>query len=134
MSREALYAGSYLGLMPILRAKFSEMDHIKDVPGGPLLGAGISAGIFATLATQPSDTIKTRMQAFPDRSTHPQYRSMFSTVSHLLKTDGFSSLYSGTLPRGFRIVGAVFILNGVKNTAVQHLEDSRSNSNQTMSG
>lgn len=125
VSREALYAGGYLGLMPILRSEMQEMPLIKDVPGGPLLFSGVAAGVFATVSTQPSDTIKTRMQAFPDHSLNPEYRSMYSTARHIVQNEGFMTLFAGILPRGFRIVGAVFILNGTKNTAVQYLEKSR---------
>ncbi|KAI8109062.1 hypothetical protein M9435_005478 [Picochlorum sp. BPE23] len=126
VSREALYAAGYLGLMPILRKEFTDAPVIKDIPGGPYLGAGIAAGIFGTVTTHPSDTIKTRMQAFPDLKKNPEYRTIYSTARHIIQEGGVQAMFAGLVPRGFRIIGAVFILNGVKNTAVDFLEKKRS--------
>ena len=125
MMRESLYAAGYLGVMPILRARLEEVPWIHDLPGGPLVLSGIAAGLLATVSTQPADTIKTKMQAFPDAAAHPEYRSVASTTRHIIQTEGVGKLFSGLVPRATRIVGAVFILTGTRNTALEFLEGRR---------
>lgn len=125
MSREAIYAASYLGGVPILRQKLETVDAIRNVPGGPFLCAGITMGVVATVLTHPSDTVKTRQQAFPDLQSHPQYRTMYSTANYIVQERGFSALFAGLMPRAFRIIGAMFIFNSVKTNAVEYLESTR---------
>jgi hypothetical protein len=89
--------------------------------------SGVLSGLLATVSTQPADVIKTRMQAFPDKSVNPEYRSLVSTARHIITTEGAGTLFfAGLLPRATRIVGAVFILTGTRNTAVEMLEKRRS--------
>jgi hypothetical protein len=128
VSREALYASCYLGGFPILVKELQDVPGIKDIPGGPVLGAGITAGIIGTVTTHPSDTIKTRMQAFPDLKANPEYRTFFSTASHIVQEGGVQSLFAGLMPRAFRIIGAVFLFNAVKSKAVGYLDEKRSTS------
>ena len=125
MSREAIYAASYLGGVPILIQKLETMDSIKNIPGGPFLGAGITMGVVATVLTHPSDTIKTRQQAFPDLKSYPQYRTMYTTAQYIVQERGVSALFAGLMPRAFRIIGAMFIFTAVKTNAVEYLENSR---------
>lgn len=124
--RESLYTAGYLGVAPILREKLSEAPIIGDTPGGPMVASGIAAGLLATVSTQPLDTIKTRMQAFPQKDEYPQYRSMPSTTKYIIETEGFTTLFAGLVPRAARIVLAVFVLTGVRNTAVDLLQKSKS--------
>ena len=126
--RESLYAAGYLGLMPIMRAKLEETPSVRQLPGGPLIISGLAAGVLATVTTQPADTIKTRMQAFSDVATHPEYRSMLSTAKHIVQTEGAGTLFAGLLPRAFRIIGAVFILTGTRNTVIEMLEKRKKTS------
>ena len=123
--RESLYAAGYLGVVPLLRAKLNTIPSIKDLPGGPLVISGVLSGLLATVSTQPADTIKTRMQAFPDKTANPEYRSLVSTVRHIVTKEGVGTLFAGLLPRATRIVGAVFILTGTRNTAIDILEKRR---------
>ena len=124
--RESLYAAGYLGVMPLLRDKLEEIPSVQSIPGGPLVVSGIAAGLLATVTTQPADTIKTRMQAFPDRTANPEYRSMVSTAQHIVRTEGAGTLFAGLVPRAARIVCAVFILTGTRNTAIEFLEERKS--------
>lgn len=129
--RESLYTAGYLGLMPMLRARLESVQSVNALPGGPLLISGLAAGLLATVSTQPADTIKTRMQAFVDPVANPEYRSVVSTTKHIIKTEGVGTLFAGLLPRAFRIVCAVFILSGTRNTAIDVLEDHRRRKNVT---
>jgi hypothetical protein len=122
MSRESIYAASYMGGVPILREKLNSIGSIADMPGAAFLVSGITAGTIATVLTHPSDTIKTRQQAFPDLKTHPQYRTMLSTAKYVVGEGGAGALFAGLLPRSLRIIGAMFIFNEVKTRAVEYLE------------
>lgn len=123
--RESLYAAGYLGVMPLLRSNLQEVTFINNIPGGPLIVSGIAAGLLATVSTQPADTIKTRMQAFPDPVLNPEYKTVLSTTKHIINNDGVGTLFAGLLPRAFRIVCAVFILTGTRNTIIDWVETDR---------
>ena len=61
--RESLYVGGYLGVMPVLRDTFAAQPAFRQLPdGSATVAAGVSAGLLAAVASQPADTIKTRMQ------------------------------------------------------------------------
>lgn len=111
--------------MPLMRERLEQIPSVQSIPGGPLVVSGIAAGLLATVTTQPADTIKTRMQAFPDRTVNPEYRSMVSTAQHIVRTEGAATLFAGLVPRAARIVCAVFILTGTRNTAIEFLEKKK---------
>lgn len=61
--RESLYTGGYLGVMPALRDVFAAQPSFQQLPdGSATIAAGVTAGLLAATASQPADTIKTRMQ------------------------------------------------------------------------
>ncbi len=64
--RESTYTSCYLGLAPVLREYLEKQPAVREVhPAAPILLSGTAAGIISALATQPPDTIKTRMQVRP---------------------------------------------------------------------
>lgn len=65
------------------------------------------------------------LQAFPDSEQYPQYRSMLSTVQHMLSTEGTAALFRGLLPRVLRNCGAVIILNRCMTEMVDFIDDHR---------
>ena len=70
--RESVYTGSYLGLCPVLQDYISGTSlAMQGPPGTALVVSGISAGLFASVVTQPIDTAKTRMQAFINLKVKP---------------------------------------------------------------
>ena len=70
--RESAVTGAYLGLCPVLKEFLDRQPALHNAPpGSSLVLAGISAGLFAALITQPFDTAKTRMQAFVDVKVQP---------------------------------------------------------------
>lgn len=77
------------------------------------------------MTSHPADTIKTRMQAFPDNKAAPEYASFASTTRHIFETEGVQGFFKGMLPRTLRLIGAVFILNGIRSTLVDAVEDYR---------
>ena len=125
MMRESLYTAGYLGVAPLLKTTLREHEAFEGMPGAAALAAGVSAGILATVTSHPADTIKTRMQAFPDNKAHPEYASFVSTTRHILATEGVQGFFAGVLPRTFRLIGAVFILGGIRTALVDAVEDYR---------
>lgn len=61
--RETFYTAGYLGICPVLKEHLQNLPALEGYPSGiPSVLAGTSAGLLAAVVTQPSDTIKTRMQ------------------------------------------------------------------------
>ncbi|KAL6771419.1 hypothetical protein ACKKBG_A26290 [Auxenochlorella protothecoides x Auxenochlorella symbiontica] len=125
MMRESLYTAGYLGVAPLLKAKLTGHSAFEGTPGAALVVSGVSAGILATLTSHPADTIKTRMQAHPDNTAFPHYSSVASTARHIVAAEGYGGFFAGVLPRTFRLIGAVFILTGIRGTLVDAIEDAR---------
>ena len=126
LCRESLYAGCYLGVCPLLKARldaiveekkriasFSSLSFSAPPPGATLVASGACAGLLAAVLTQPIDTVKTRMQAYMEQ---PQYRSAPSAAREISKAPCGASraLFAGLVPRGVRIVGATMILQAVR--------------------
>jgi solute carrier family 25 citrate transporter 1 len=71
---------------------------------------GSLAGFITVYATQPLDTIKTRMQSIDARQV---YGNSLRCASIILKQEGILTLWSGALPRLARLVmsgGIVFTM------------------------
>ncbi|KPM04870.1 hypothetical protein NH340_JMT00903 [Sarcoptes scabiei] len=58
---------------------------------------GLSAGLLASMVTQPMDVIKTRMQLKPQ-----EYSSFIRTTFLMIKKEKFRNLFAGLLPRMMR--------------------------------
>ncbi len=53
-------------MMPVLRDVFQKQPAFQSLPeGSATAAAGVTAGLLAATASQPADTVKTRMQAPP---------------------------------------------------------------------
>lgn len=115
--RESLYVGGYMGLMPALRDFLAVQPSFQQLPNGSAIAAaGVTAGLLAAAASQPADTVKTRMQALLDSKAAPEYATLRSTISHVTQTGGgASALWAGFTPRAVRTVGAVFILTFIRD-------------------
>ena len=73
-------------------------------------GIGAMAGTITVYATQPIDTVKTRMQAIESRS---MYRNSFDCGIKIFREEGVLKLWSGALPRLGRLMfsgGIVFTM------------------------
>jgi solute carrier family 25 citrate transporter 1 len=71
---------------------------------------GGAAGIITVYATQPIDTVKTRMQSIDAKSA---YKNSIDCAAKIVKQEGFLRLWSGAVPRLGRLVlsgGIVFAM------------------------
>jgi solute carrier family 25, member 38 len=58
---------------------------------------GLSAGVMASLVTNPADVIKTRMQLYPDK-----FPNALSAAIYIQQTHGPSGYLQGVVPRMLR--------------------------------
>lgn len=124
MTREAIYVGGYLGLYPVLQGYLDGRPEFDKWPAGTAtLTAGVVAGFAGAFFSHPFDTVKTRQQAFMYSRT--EYKSAWDGFRSVYREQGVSGLWSGLTPRAFRIICAVFILNGIKDVSVDYLDRKR---------
>lgn len=67
--------------------------------------SGAMSGIIAALVTSPFDVLKTRRQALI-MSTQSHTSSTMPLLRHMIRTEGYSSLYAGIGPRMAKIAPA----------------------------
>jgi solute carrier family 25 citrate transporter 1 len=73
-------------------------------------GIGGIAGLITVYATQPLDTVKTRMQSIQARNL---YKNSFACAALIFKNEGIFTFWSGALPRLVRLMlsgGIVFTM------------------------
>ncbi|KAG2759609.1 hypothetical protein Pcac1_g28346 [Phytophthora cactorum] len=70
----------------------------------------VTAGLITVAATQPVDTIKTVMQGEAMMLPSGRAPSTLATAGRIYREGGFPRFYRGIVPRGCRLIGAVFIL------------------------
>lgn len=131
MARESIYVGGYLGLYPVLQEYMEDHPQFRKWPTGTAtLTSGVIAGFLGAFFSHPFDTVKTRQQAF--MYSRPEYVGAWSGMRSVCREHGVKALWNGFGPRVFRIVCAVFILNGIKDVTVDYLERKRSTDTQTL--
>ncbi|KAF2723409.1 mitochondrial carrier [Polychaeton citri CBS 116435] len=126
--REQGIRGFFKGFVPTTArqaansaVRFSTYTSLKQiaqsyVAPGEKLGAvstfaiGGAAGVVTVYATQPIDTVKTRMQSLDSKG---QYRNSIDCGLKILRNEGVFKLWSGALPRLGRLIfsgGIVFTM------------------------
>ena len=74
--------------------------------GAPVaFASGAMSGIIAALSTSPFDVLKTRRQALI-MSTPSHTTATIPLLKHMVRTEGYSSLYAGIGPRMAKIAPA----------------------------
>ncbi|CAK4679708.1 unnamed protein product [Aphanomyces euteiches] len=135
MTREIVWCASFLALGTVLSEKLHDglpgtfgdrnTASISQRTATSLIGGcsfphpsdvfvsigSVGAGLVAVFATQPVDTVKTIVQGKGLEATPASAVAEFRT---LFNGGGIKALYKGTIPRGVRLVGAVFILSETK--------------------
>ena len=79
--------------------------------------AGALSGTFASIVTTPFDVGKSRTQVFREGSSSggstskaPEERNMMRLLRHIFKTEGFSGLWKGWIPRTLKVAPACAIM------------------------
>jgi len=111
-------SGVYRGLFPVIMKQgtnsavrftsyqtlkqFIQGDHPdKRLSGTTTFAIGGVAGLITTYASQPFDTIKTRMQSLEAKTA---YRNTFHCAYRILTEDGVLRFWAGTTPRLVRLI------------------------------
>lgn len=58
---------------------------------------GVTAGMMASMITQPADVVKTHMQLYPDR-----YKHVWNVITFVYQRDGARGFWRGIVPRTIR--------------------------------
>ncbi len=104
--REGMFAGSFLGVTPILK---KQIQPFCPNESSASLAAGMSAGIGATISSQGFDTVKTIQQA----ANFNKPVSFFGGLKDLYAKHGVYGFFKGGIPRGARVMSAVTIMGFV---------------------
>lgn len=99
--RDVPFTAVYWGLMePIRKRLLAETDQtLTDLVFANTV-AGFSAGIFASVVTQPMDVVKTRTQIAQKSGAPPNFLHLYKDI---YKAEGIRGLFSGVGPRTLRI-------------------------------
>jgi len=118
--RDGTWASAYLALGPVVSSQLhtsfpqtfgTQDDATPSQKGSALITGSILAGLFTVGITQPIDTVKTVVQG---ETFEANRRGALQETKELYKEHGLSFFYRGTVPRGGRLIGAVFIYNECK--------------------
>lgn len=116
--RDSVWCACYLALGPVVTRKLhalspgvfgSEEDATASQRATASVAGSILAGIVTVYATQPVDTVKTIMQG-EAMSVHGRADSTLKVFQRVWRDGGIQRFYRGSVPRGGRLIGAVFIL------------------------
>uniref|UniRef100_K3X4F5 Mitochondrial carrier protein n=1 Tax=Globisporangium ultimum (strain ATCC 200006 / CBS 805.95 / DAOM BR144) TaxID=431595 RepID=K3X4F5_GLOUD len=121
--RDGVWCASYLALGPVLTEKlhavnpqvFGSVDSAtaSQKTSASVVGS-ILAGLVTVYATQPVDTVKTVMQG-EAMSVGKHAPGALAVAKRIYSEGGWQRFYKGSVPRGVRLVGAVFILGQARN-------------------
>lgn len=97
-ANSAVRFGSYNTLKQIAQGYVAPGEKLGGVA---TFGLGAVAGLITVYATQPLDSVKTRMQSIDARG---QYRNTFHCAARILKEEGILVFWSGAVPRIGRLM------------------------------
>ncbi|PVU92728.1 hypothetical protein BB561_003650 [Smittium simulii] len=100
--RHAVWNGGYFGSIFFIKDKLPKAETKQ----GNLFTnfiAGAIGGIVGTTLNTPSDVVKTRIQAHMPSHGPKLYTSFIPGFFYILRTEGFSALYKGYLPKVLRL-------------------------------
>lgn len=94
VARGMLYGGMRIGLYnPMKTALSSDNEHSLTVK----IGAGMVSGSVAAAVCNPTDLVKTRMQAHADTGVNTS-RSPIAVAKAIIESEGVKGLWKGTTP------------------------------------
>ncbi|EKX49757.1 hypothetical protein GUITHDRAFT_104723 [Guillardia theta CCMP2712] len=106
--RNAVYNVVQWTTYPIaLKLLSGERRELGSVPHWNQMQAGFLAGIATAFATQPLDTINTRLQTQNLKMASAQYAGIRNCAMTIIREEGVSALYRGVVPRAMNFgIGA----------------------------
>ena len=114
--REAIYTAGYLGLAPIAKEYLvANHEHFRRNELQASIVGSCIGGTVAAMLTHPVDTAKTCFQSDMAGETYPNARTALRKV---YAEGGVRALYGGGMARTARLCGAFFIINNVREYAV----------------
>lgn len=118
-AREGMWCAGYLAVGPVLTSRLhalrpevfghAETATVSQKASASAVGS-VLAGLLTVFGTQPIDTIKTVMQGEAMTLPAGQRTSTWHVAKQIHARGGLAEFYRGIVPRGGRLVGAVFIL------------------------
>ncbi|TQS38381.1 hypothetical protein Golomagni_01110 [Golovinomyces magnicellulatus] len=106
-ANSAVRLGSYAFLRQLAQSYIEPGEKLGALS---TFGIGGTAGFITVYATQPLDTIKTRMQGIEARNI---YKNSFMCAGMIAKNEGILTFWSGAMPRLVRLIlsgGIVFTM------------------------
>lgn len=136
MARESVWCASYLALGPVITQRMhrispsvfgSDNDATISQKASASAVGSILAGIATVVATQPLDTVKTVMQGEALNVKGNNATFALGTAKRMYCQAGHSiqPFFRGIVPRGIRLVGAVFILGRSREWFEEHFEEKQ---------
>eukprot|EP00976_Prorocentrum_cordatum_P071630 1180407-Prorocentrum_minimum.AAC.1 len=114
--REAIYTAGYLGLAPVAVGRLNKMaPWFEENPSTTRLIGACIGGTVAAMLTHPMDTAKTCLQADIGKEV---YQNTRTAIPKIYEQGGIGMLYQGGLARTARLCGAFFIINSVRELAM----------------
>jgi len=112
MAREGIYAGGFLGLMPVVRRTIRETfpDSVGKTEDSARMAAAFVAGPICGIASHPPDTIKTCLQGDIEGTV---YKTYGQTYSKIVSEKGVAALWSGYPWRLFRQCVALMLFDKI---------------------
>jgi len=96
--RDVPFSGLYFMFYTQLKQLPTVVGEVPNA-GQPIFhfSCGITAGMMASVITQPADVVKTHMQLYPNK-----YKSLLDAGMFVYERDGISGLWRGIVPRTIR--------------------------------
>jgi len=116
--RESIYTAGYLGLAPVAKdaLKRSSPMFEKSELSASIVSSCIG-GTVAAILTHPVDTAKTCMQSDMHGQT---YKTATRALFQVYEKGGIGALYNGGAARTARLCGAAFVINNVREFAIDY--------------
>jgi len=98
LARDVPFSGLYLMFYEHLKT-ITPREMKEQQPSAVHFMSGMTAGVLASLVTQPADVIKTQLQL---NNTTREGRGVLNTAANILQTQGMTGFTTGFVPRAVR--------------------------------
>lgn len=118
--RDGLFTVGYLVLADLIKPEISKIidnETMLENEAIATISSNILAGVIAGIATHPSDTIKTNMQA--------NNLKLYSSILEIYKENKLRAFYKGLLPRTARIMFAIPLMRSVSSRLKNYLDNEQ---------